>query len=101
MSTKSRPPVGTRVRARVPIHDDASNRTIPQHAKVGDEGVIWGYCGDDDIPTVDWSAGTGFGMYDTPLTDLDIYPFDAAQLSFDWGYDKAQLRLDFPEGGDK
>lgn len=67
-----KPPVGTRVRARVPIYDDASNRTIPQHAKVGDEGVIWGYCGDDDIPTIDWSAGTGFGMYDSPWEDLEL-----------------------------
>ena len=25
----------------------------------------------------------------------------ASQLAFDWGYDKAQLLLDFPEGGDK
>lgn len=72
------------MRARVPIHDDASNRTIPQHAKVGDEGVIWGYCGDDDTPTVDWSAGTGFGMYDSPWEDLEVIPPAAAAALGRW-----------------
>lgn len=64
-------PVGTTVRALVDIHDDASNRTIPQHAKVGDIGVIAGYFGGDDVPTVNWGEGTGFGIYDSPLTELE------------------------------
>lgn len=72
MTYKNLPPVGTVVRALVPIHDEASGRTIPQHAAPGDTGVIWGYCENDDWPTVDWSAGTGFGMYDSPWDDLEV-----------------------------
>lgn len=65
-------PVGTRVRALVDIHDEASNREIPQHAKVGDEGVIEGYFGQDDVPTINWGQGTGFGIYDSLLTTVEV-----------------------------
>jgi len=64
-------PPGTRVRALVDIHDEASDRKITQHAKVGDVGVIEGYFGDDDVPTVNWGAGTGFGCYDSPLAQME------------------------------
>jgi hypothetical protein len=66
------PPVGTRVRAKVDIHDDASGRRIPQHAKVGDTGVVEGYFGGDDIPTINWGAGTGHGVYDSPWYQLEV-----------------------------
>ena len=64
-------PVGTKVRALVDIHDEASGRKVPQHAKVGDTGIIAGYHGGDDVPTIDWGAGTGFGVYDSPLTEVE------------------------------
>ena len=68
MTEQNLPPVGTRVRALVDIHDEASDRTIPQHAKVGDEGVIEGYFGDDEVPTINWDNG---GVYDSPRSDWE------------------------------
>jgi hypothetical protein len=62
---------GTVVRALVDIHDDASNRTIPQHARPGDLGVIEEH-DDDECPTVNWGAGTGFGVYDSPLSHFEV-----------------------------
>jgi len=66
------PPVGTRVRAKVDIHDDASNRRIPQHAKAGDTGIVEGYFGNDEVPTINWGAGTGRGVYDSPWYQLEV-----------------------------
>jgi hypothetical protein len=62
---------GTIVRALIDIHDDASNRTIPQHARPGDLGVIEEH-DDDECPTVNWGAGTGFGVYDSPLHHFEV-----------------------------
>jgi len=63
-----------RVRALVDIHDEASMRAIPQHAKAGDIGVVEGYFSDDDVPTVNWNPplGTGFGVYDVPWSQLEV-----------------------------
>ena len=66
-------PVGTWVRALVDIHDDASNREVPQHAKAGDLGHIIAYDG-DEVPTIDWGVGTGSGVYDSPLPDVEVAP---------------------------
>jgi len=64
------PPPGTSVRALVEIHDVDFRSRI--HARLGDTGVVLGYFGGDDVPTVDWGAGTGFGLYDSPLSELEV-----------------------------
>jgi hypothetical protein len=70
------PAVGTIVRAIVNINDEASNGRVQQHAAPGDTGVVWEYsC--DEIPTINWSAGTGSGFYDSPWTDLEIVEIHA------------------------
>jgi len=68
-------PEGSIVIALVDIHDDASNRKIPQHAKVGDLGVVEWY-DDDDFPTINWGKGTGFGVYDSHKSQVAV--IDAA-----------------------
>lgn len=64
-------PEGSIVVALADIHDDASNREIPQHAKVGDLGVVEWY-DDDDFPTINWGKGTGFGVYDSHKSQVAV-----------------------------
>lgn len=64
-------PIGTKVVALIDIHDDASARRVPQHAKAGDIGTIMGYSFNDDIPTVDWRE-VGGGFYDSPWSDIRL-----------------------------
>ena len=61
-------PIGTPVSAKVQIFDDEDNGELFVHAYPGDTGVIIAYLYDDDTPTIDWSAGTGLGIFDTPTS---------------------------------
>lgn len=69
-----RPPVGHVVRSRVDIWDVDTNDERYQHATVGGIGVIIGYYRGpgDHVPTVDWSAGTGVGVYDVGWENLTV-----------------------------
>lgn len=58
------PPPGTQVRAVVRIDDVNPEGEVYTHAEVGDTGVIEGYYGEDNVPTIDWNAGSGYGYYD-------------------------------------